>query len=145
MAAMHPDKESVALWNPEWKLNVPDFEHSPLKLPEFAGKRNVLLTHPFSREKASALERVIEVPQGKKTILAFNVAAHESGDWELRIFANDQLVQKQIVDKKGDRWKTVSVDLTPYAGKKIKLRLENASNDWNFEFAYWSDIRLSSL
>jgi putative heme-binding domain-containing protein len=145
MAAMHPDKESVALWNPEWKLNVPDFEDSPVKLPEFAGKRNVLLTHPFSKEKASVLEREIDVPAGKKTSLTFNVASHESGDWELRIFANEQLIKKQIVDKKGDRWKTVSVDLTPFAGKKINLRLENAANDWNYEYAYWSDIRLSSL
>jgi hypothetical protein len=142
---MHPDKESVALWNPEWKLNVPDFEDSPVKLPEFAGKRNVLLTHPFSKEKASVLEREIDVPAGKKTSLTFNVASHESGDWELRIFANEQLIKKQIVDKKGDRWKTVSVDLTPFAGKKINLRLENAANDWNYEYAYWSDIRLSSL
>ena len=145
LAAMHPDKESVALWNPEWKLNVPDFEDSPVKLAEFAGKRNVLMTHPFAKDKASAIERVIEVPNGKKTALTFNVAAHESGDWELRVYANDQLVKKQIVDKKGDRWKTVTVDLTPYAGKKINLRLENAANDWNYEFGYWSEIKLSSL
>src|SRR5688572_25238635 len=79
LAAMHPDKESVALWNPEWKLNVPDFEDSPVKLVEFAGKRNVLMTHPFAKDRASAIERVIEVPSGKKTALTFNVAAHESG------------------------------------------------------------------
>lgn len=145
MASMHPDKESVALWNPEWKLNAPDFEDSPVKLVEFAGKRNVLMTHPFTKEKASAIERVIEVPKDKKTVLTFNVAAHESGDWELRIFANDQLLKKQVVDRKGDRWKTVSADLTPFAGKKITLRLENAANDWNFEFAYWNEIKLSSL
>jgi putative heme-binding domain-containing protein len=145
MASMHPDKESVALWNPEWRINVPDFEESPLKLPEFAGKRNVLMTHPFSKEKASAIERAIEVPKDKKTVLTFNVAAHDSGDWELRVYANDQQIKKQTVDKKGDRWKTVSVDLTPYAGKKINLRLENAANDWNWEFGYWNDIKLSSF
>ncbi|HEX7859534.1 MAG TPA: PVC-type heme-binding CxxCH protein [Verrucomicrobiae bacterium] len=145
LASMHPDKESVALWNPEWKLNVPDFEDSPVKLPEFAGRRNVLMTHPFAKDKASAIERAVEVPAGKKTILTFNVASHDSGDWELRILANNEVIKKQIIDKKGDRWKTVSIDLTPYAGKKINLRLENAANDWNYEYAYWSELKLSSL
>lgn len=144
-AAMHPDKESVALWNPEWKLNVPDFEHSPLKLPEFAGKRNVLLTHPFAQDKASRIERTFDVPKDKRTSLSLNVAAHDEGNWELRIFANDQLLKKQIIDKKGERWKTVTVDLTPHAGKTIHLRLENAANDWNWEFAYWNDIKVTSL
>ena len=145
MASMHPDKESVALWNPEWKLKVPDFEHSPLKLPEYAGKRNVLLTHPFAKDKPSTLERTINVPNDKRTSLSVNVAAHEQGDWELRVYANDQLIKKQIVDKKGERWKTVTVDLTPFAGKKVVLKLENAANDWSWEFGYWSDIKLSSL
>ena len=145
VAAMHPDKESVALWNPEWKLNVPDFEHSPLKLPEFAGRRNVLLTHPFEKDKPSALERTVTVPKDKRTTLAVTVAAHDQGDWELRVFANDQLIKKQIIDKKGERWKTVTVDLTPFAGKTVKLKLENAANDWNWEFAYWGEVRLSSL
>ena len=49
------------------------------------------------------------------------------------------------MDKKGDRWKSVTVDLTPYAGKGINLRLENAANDWNWEFGYWNEIKVSSL
>lgn len=145
MASMHPDKESVALWNPEWKLTVPDFENSPLKLPEYAGKRNVLLTHPFAQDKPSALERKVEVASGKHTTLTVNVAAHEQGDWELRVFVNDQPVKKQLVDRKGDRWKSVTVDLTPYAGKTINVRLENAANNWNWEFGYWNDLQIKAL
>jgi putative heme-binding domain-containing protein len=138
------DLESVALWNPEWKLNIPNFENSPAKYPEFAGKRNVLMTHPFSQDKPSAIERVIEVPMGKKTTLSFNVAAHEQGDWELHVVANDQVLKKEIVDKTGARWKTIQIDLTPFAGKKVNLRLENAANDWNWEFGYWNDIQITS-
>lgn len=143
--ASHPtDKESVALWNPEWKLNVPDFENTPRKLPEFAGKRNVLMTHPFNGEKAAAITRAFVVPAGQQTSVQFNVAAHDQGDWELRVFANDQLLKKMSVDKDGERWKTVSVDLTPFAGKEVNLRLENAASGWNFEFGYWNDIRILS-
>jgi hypothetical protein len=48
------------------------------------------------------------------------------------------------VDRRGDRWKLISIDLSSYAGKKVKVRLENVANDWNFEFGYWSDIQLKS-
>jgi hypothetical protein len=136
------DGESVALWNPEWRVLAPDFEHSPRKLPEFAGHRNVLLTHPFSKEKGAALERVFDVPSGKKTGLKLSVAAHEQGDWELRVFANEKLLKKQLIDPKGDRWKNVSVDLSEFAGKQVALRLENVANDWNWEFGYWSDLKV---
>jgi len=36
------------------------------------------------------------------------------------------------------------VDLTHYAGRRIVVRLENAASDWNFEFGYWSDLRLET-
>ncbi len=136
------DHESVALWNPQWRLDAPDFEGTPAKLAEFAGQQNVLLTHPFSREKATTLERDIEVPVGGKTTLNFFVAAHDKGDWELRVFVNGKLLLKQLVDHDGARWKPVSVDLTPFAGKKVTLRLENAANGWSWEFGYWSAIEL---
>lgn len=136
------DGESIALWNPEWRVLAPDFEHSPRKLPEFAGRKNVLLTHPYSKEKGASLERVVEVPSGKKSALQVSVAAHDQGDWELRVYANDKLLKKQVVDRNGDRWKNVQVDLSEFAGKKVAVRLENAANDWNWEFGYWSDLKL---
>src|SRR6185295_4073852 len=43
------DAESVALWNPEWRVVCPPFEGAPKKLPEYAGHRNVLMTHPADR------------------------------------------------------------------------------------------------
>ncbi len=136
------DHESVALWNPEWHVDAPDFEGTPVKLPEFSGRKNVLLTHPFSREKATGLERTIDVPAGKQTTLTFAVASHEKGDWELHVLIDGKQVQQQLIDKNGERWKQVTVDLTPYAGRKVKVRLENAANGWSWEFGYWSGIEV---
>jgi putative membrane-bound dehydrogenase-like protein len=138
------DGESVALWNPEWRLNAPDFEGSPRKFPEFAGRKNVLMTHPFSLHEPSTLERALKVPAGKHTFLELNVAAHEKGDWQLRISANGHLLKEQIIDKFGPRWKTIRIDLSSFAGQEIHLRLENAANNWDWEFAYWNDIRVIS-
>ena len=141
------DGESVALWNPEWRVICPPFEGAPAKFSEYAGRQNVLMTHPPSRTEAAALERVLELPAGKKAELTFAVAAHEKGDWQLRIRADGKLIHQRMIDHSGDRWKPVRVDLTPYAGKKVTLRLENAANDWSWEFGYWHDIevRLTEL
>jgi hypothetical protein len=39
-------------------------------------------------------------------------------------------------------WREVRIDLSQYAGKKVKLRLENAANGWSNEFAHWADIKI---
>jgi len=139
------DLESVALWHPEWRVIAPDFEGTPAKLHDYAGKHNVLLTHPFDREKPAALERELTLPAGQKTTLKFSVASHEKGDWELRVLANGKPLQKQVIARKSSNaWQPVTVDLTPLAGQKVTLRLENAANGWSWEFGYWSAIEMKS-
>ncbi len=76
--------------------------------------------------------------------MSFYVAADDRGDWELRVLADGKQLKKQLVDKSGERWKRIEVDVTPFAGKTIALKLENAANDWNFEFAYWAEIEFTS-
>ncbi len=138
------DGESVALWNPDWKLTCQPFEGAPKKLVEYAGRRNVLMTHPTSRTAPAVLEREIEVPNGRKTSLTFAVASDDRGDWELRVVADGKVLKKQVVNHDGERWKKVVVDLTPLAGRNVRLRLENASNDWKWEFGYWSELEINS-
>ncbi len=137
------DMESVSLWNPDWKVNAPEFEGTPRKLTEFAGRRNVLMTHPKDQSTPSALERNLAVPKNGG-VLTFAVAAHEQGDWELRVVINDKLVKKEVVNRDGGRWKPVTVDLKEFAGTTARVRLENAANGWAFEFGYWSDIAIQT-
>ena len=134
------DWESVAHWNPDWHVVAPVFEGTPLKLGNFAGRKDVLRTHPYSREKASGLEREFLVPApGAK--LHFFVAAHEHGDWQLRVLANGKKIMESKVTSTS-AWREVRIDLSQYAGKKVKLRLENAANGWSNEFAHWADIKI---
>lgn len=140
------DGESVALWNPEWRVIAPDFEGTPRKHPEYAGRRNVLETHPFTADKPSALERVYEVPVGGAK-LTIEAAAHERGDWELRIFANGEMLKREVISRKHGIWHTVTADLSKFAGQRIALRVENMAggeNDWPFEFAYWGKLQLTA-
>ncbi len=137
------DRESVALWNPEWRVLCPDFEGAPAKLTEYAGRKNVLMTHPISRSEPCALERTIVAPISGSTTLTFYAAADPRGDWELRVMANGKRIHQELIEPGGDRWKKITIRLDRYAGKKVNLRLENAANGWNYEFGYWSDIRLN--
>lgn len=138
------DGESIALWAPEWQIQSPDFEDSPARFPSFAGRRNVLMTHPVDQKTPAFIARALVVPRNGRTLLKFAVAAHEQGDWELRIRVEGDLLQKQTITHQGERWKNVQVDLTSFAGRRIALRLENAANDWMYEFGYWSDLRIET-
>jgi putative heme-binding domain-containing protein len=134
------DWESVSLWNPEWKVNAPDFERTPVKLAEYHGKTNVLLMHPFPDKKTPAsFERKMKV---EKTKLSFNVAADDRGDWVVKALVNGQEVKTMTVDHDKPRWKTVEVDLAKWKGQEITLRLEGHANGWSMEFGYWHGITL---
>ncbi len=135
------DGESIALWNPEWRVNG---NEASARVPEYLGRSNVLMTHPFDESKPATIERAFDVPVDKTTTLTFAVASHDQGDWELRVFAGEKLLKKQIIGHEGLRWQRISVDLTPFAGRKVPLRLENKANDWNWEFGYWNDIKLTA-
>lgn len=135
------DGESVALWNPEWKLDCPEFEGAPKKFPTYLGKKNVLMTHPYSPQKAAGLERWINVPAGKQSTLTFFAAAHESGNWDCRVLVDGKKIWHEAI-KNESGWKEIQADLTLYAGKKVLVRLENVASDWNNEFAFWHDIQL---
>jgi putative membrane-bound dehydrogenase-like protein len=138
------DGESIALWAPGWQVDAPDFEGAPAKLPEFAGRRNVLMTHPYDGQKPAALVRALVLPPDSKATLRFAVAAHEQGDWELRVKADGELLHRQTVKHSGPRWQEVKLNLEALAGRRVVLRLENAANNWEWEFGYWADLSLDT-
>ena len=132
------DGESVALWNPRWHVEAPDFEGSPRKL-EFSGRKNVLETHPFDRSKPARLEAKVKIPYGTPK-LKVQLAAHKKGDWEFRATADGELLKKQVITSGG--WKELTIDLTPFAGKEVEIRLENGANGWSYEFGYWGKVEI---
>ena len=136
------DWESVSLWNPDWKVSAPDFERTPVKLAEYHGKTNVLLTHPFPDKKTPAsFERKLKIESGK-TKLHFSVAADDRGDWRVKALVNGQAVKELVVDHEKPRWKDVEIDLAKWAGQEVTIRLEAHATDWSWEFAYWHGIEL---
>jgi putative heme-binding domain-containing protein len=136
------DEESVALWNPEWRVSSAKDGGAPAKLVEYAGRRNVLRTRPFSVEKGAVLERLLKLPDDKPAHLSFAVAASARENWELRIFANGRLLKSTRIGHDGVSWEAVDLDLSSFAGAELILRLENAAQDGALNAGYWSDLKI---
>ena len=109
---------------------------------EWAGRQNVLLTHPRSRDVPCVLSRRVEVPTGRKTALRFAVTNHPKGDWTLVVRVDGEEVLKKSVED--TEWQEFRIDLTKYARETINIELENQASDWAFEAAYWSRIVIES-
>ena len=81
----------------------------------------------------------------RKTTLKLRVSHHPHGDWQLRVLANGKVIADQLVgpDTVGkDEWLDMAVDLSSFAGKRIKLTLENKANNWANEWAYWNKVEI---
>jgi putative membrane-bound dehydrogenase-like protein len=110
-------------------------------------------THPLDRATPCVLDaHKVNIPRGKKTLLKMRVSHHPHGDWQLRVYAGgpssgvkrrvvaDQIVGPQTV---GDNeWLDVTVDLSEFAGRKIRLTIENRANNWRNEWAYWNQVKV---
>ena len=106
----------------------------------WGGRKNVLLTHPLSREIPCVLSRSITVPSGKKTALTFSVNNHPKGDWTLLARIDGMEVLRKSIEESS--WQEFQFDLTKHAGETIKIELENRASDWVFEAAFWNRIEL---
>lgn len=109
--------------------------------------RTAMQTHPKDRSQPCRLIRHVKLPAGKKSNLSMRVSHHPHGDWQLRVLVDrdvlvDQIVSPETVAK--NEWLDVDVDLSKYAGKQIRLIIENRANNWMNEWAYWNEVKLVS-
>ncbi|MDR2116536.1 MAG: ADP-ribosylglycohydrolase family protein [Planctomycetaceae bacterium] len=137
--------EVVAKFFPGWRLTDCGPDMDPGFRAEYSGKKNVVMTHPKSRGEACVLTKNVTIPKNKKTTLKLVVAAHDAAkaefDWELIVKADGKELLKQRIA--GD-WKEITVDLSGYAGKTVKLELLNQPNGWSYEAGYWHEISIQS-
>ena len=115
-------------------------------LTEHLGRDNVLRTHPVSRDKPCVLSMKLTPPSDKKTKLILDVAHDARGDWRLVVRGNGQRMADEMISKEtcSKGWRTLTIDLTKFAGQELKLDLVNQANDWSNEFGYWGGARIVS-
>ena len=110
------------------------------------GKSNVLVTHPLEEDTPCVLWKEVKIPENKKTMLNLTVGHHPEGDWVLVVKADYDELHKSLIGSNTTRkgWKDISIDLTPYTGKTVKLQLINQANGWNWEEAHWAKLEIVS-
>jgi ADP-ribosylglycohydrolase len=138
--------KAIAKLAPGWKVVKCGFDMDPKFYPEYQGKKNILMTHPLDHSTGCSILRKVKIPTGKKTTLQLKVGNDERGDWDLIVKANDKQLLRKTISNETTQKKMldVSVDLTSFVGKEVKLELINQPTDWRFEAALWSKIELES-
>jgi hypothetical protein len=142
-AGLQPDLKKFA---PGWKLAHCGSEMNPGLREEFGGRKNVFVTHPLNREIGCTLSNEIDIPAAKKTTLRLVVGHDRQGDWTLVVKANgEELLRKSVgKDTAVGGWLEASVDLSKYAGRRVKLELINQASGWSYEAGYWARIAVES-
>lgn len=116
-------------------------------LKEHFGKAGVLQTHPVNPREPCVLSSQAEIPANKSTKLIVEVSHHPRGNWQLSMLVNGKELQAEVIseDSTNDHWKTIELDLTPFANQTVKIELRNGNNqDWSNEFGYWSRVEIVS-
>ncbi len=145
-ASVSPKKVQDALTKlaPGWKVNNCGSDMDPGLRPDWAGKKNVLVTHPLDPQTACSLVNTIAIPPGKKSTLHFIVGHDPQGDFDLIIRIDGKQILKTSVSAKTatNHWLTQNIDLSDYAGKSVKIELLNQPSGWAYEAAHWAEIKI---
>ncbi|MBN2507181.1 MAG: ADP-ribosylglycohydrolase family protein [Verrucomicrobia bacterium] len=136
--------KAVETFAPGWTIKDCGPDMNPGLRAEWAGRKNVLVTHPLDRQTGCVLSRTVEIPAGRKTILRVVVGHDPQGDFDLIVRANGVPLARRPVGAQTatGHWLTAEFDLSAHGGTRVKLELVNQSTDWSYEAAYWAEITL---
>lgn len=140
-------REAVAKFAPAWQVANCGEEMEPGLRAEWGGRKQVLVTHPFDQQTPCVLSQVATIPAGKQTRLRVVVGHDPRGDFDLVIRADGRELLRKPVSKATAAegvWLTEVVDLSQFAGRKVKLELLNQPSGWSWEAAYWGELALAS-
>jgi len=144
-------EDDPASWDPDWKMEALQnpTENAPKFSPDAEAGHKVLVMHPFSPTQPATLTRTLTLPAASAMLLSARVAALAAprSDWMLQAFADNIPIRppQAIGDVPGQHFFTIAWDLTPWQGKTVTLRLENASGGavpWLNEWSCWAWIRV---
>lgn len=131
---------------PGWKVADCGPDMNPGLRDKWQNEENVLLVHPFDRDKGCTLSRIVKIPRDRQTSLNLKVGNDINGDFDLIVKIDGETVYNGLIAKSTtqDHWMVLSLDLTKYAGKEVKIELIDQPNGWAWEAAYWKQIQIQS-
>jgi hypothetical protein len=136
-----PDVQ-MANWDSAWKVLACGRDMNPGVSEKEYGEKDVLVLHPVTRQEPAVIAADIAVPADGNPELRFKATSNEKGDYLLKVIVADKPAAELVVNGHG-KWQPVKVDLKPYAGKTVPVRIENHANGWEFEAAYLSKVTIA--
>ncbi len=147
-------------WDPDWTLMMATFENGPEVLDSYMNRHGVLKIQPGPR--GAVLERTVTLAPKKRHYLKLGIAHHpnrivestgemEMGGWNLEVQVDGKKIgEYQVVSAGGVVvWEDPQFDLTPFAGKTIKLALKALRGVSDFyrssATSYWSGITILTM
>ena len=131
--------KDVAKFSSGWTIVRCGNASEPGLKADWAGKKNVLVTHPVSASLPVVMSKKIEVPARRKMKLNLLVGRHKDGDWNLVVKLDGKQVIKQNIDATSapEGWAEIPVDLSTFSGKAVTVEITHSATGWNHEEAYW--------
>ena len=114
-------------WNKAWTLERAGYGGAGGGMPGIRGithlDNDILATYPTDEVRGCLLRRRVQI--GPVTQLDLDVGSEPGRAWELLVYAENDLLTKRIVSSGSTarEWQSLSVDLKPYDGHEITLRL----------------------
>ena len=139
--------EALEKFAPGWtgtgcfKLNDPGFKE------QLAGRENAIVTTALDAKNTVILSKQQGVPPGRITTLNLVVGHPDKGSWDLSVRADDQEIYKAPVNRETslNGWREISVDLSSFAGKEIKLELVQIPSPGAADkSAWWGLIKIQA-
>jgi hypothetical protein len=125
-------RPEMQAWNADWHFVDSNHEMLVGLRAKALERDNVLVIHPVSGETPATLVAQYDVPVEGRPKLRIEAASHPKGDCRLIVWVDAQPLADEVIDTRG-KWRTVTVDLMPFTGTEIHVRIENHATDWEFE------------
>ena len=138
--------KAIEKFAPGWEVAKCGDDMDPGLRDELRGRKNVLVTHPLNQKIGCVVNRSVDLPAGQRSILRLVVGHDPRGDWDLILKVNGKPAFRQTIgpDTTTLGWRTITADLSRYAGQTVKLELVNEPTDWRYEAAFWAEIAIQS-
>lgn len=135
-------------WNKLWTLERAGFGGAGGGMRGIRGitylDSNVLATYPRDEVRGLLLHTTTQVEAQKE--FKMNAGVDSGRAWQLAIYIDNEKVKEQLIEgnAEGRKWFEIITDLSPYKGKKVKIRVyqlvlipgAEAGN------AYWKDFSI---
>jgi hypothetical protein len=136
-------------WNPDWKLDRAGFGGEGGGMQD---KRvtyldgDVLVTYPQVEVKGVRLSTELTVKNQK--VFSFDAGVDSQRVWELLVYLGNRKIKDQRIKggAHGRKWYHITIDLAPFEGKTIKIRLFQKvfflRKEKESGSAYWKNMRI---